>query len=338
MGELSRLRLPGPVLVLYSRPVADAAPDAADTLAQRDAVMAALADLGLEARAAAFDPALACLAGGPPPAVVVNLVESVAGRDELVHLAPALLELAGRAFTGCGWRALIATGDKLIAKRSMRAAGIATPDWLEAVDLARMDEHSGGSWLVKAVDRHASIGIGPDSLCRDPAAAAETIAKRQARHGGSWFAERYVAGRELHLALLPDLGATDMLPIAETLFERHGPGRPRIVDYAAKWDPSSSAFAHTPRRILHSGEMPDLQAELRALAFRLQRLFALDGPVRIDLRLDDRGVPWVIDVNANPCLAPDAGFMAQAAAAGLGPSEVIARLLATGRARPTERD
>jgi D-alanine-D-alanine ligase len=43
--------------------------------------------------------------------------------------------------------------------------------------------------------------------------------------------------------------------------------------------------------------------------------------------VDEAGEPYILEINANPCLSPDAGFAAAAAQAGLGSDDVIRRIL-----------
>jgi hypothetical protein len=48
----------------------------------------------------------------------------------------------------------------------------------------------------------------------------------------------------------------------------------------------------------------------------------------VDFRVDRDGRPWVLEINTNPCLAPDAGFLAAAARAKLDITSVVERILA----------
>ncbi len=56
-------------------------------------------------------------------------------------------------------------------------------------------------------------------------------------------------------------------------------------------------------------------------------LFALGGYARVDFRVDAAGEPWILEINANPCLSPDAGFAAALAQASIPFSEAVARIL-----------
>jgi D-alanine-D-alanine ligase len=71
-----------------------------------------------------------------------------------------------------------------------------------------------------------------------------------------------------------------------------------------------------------------LLERLRAVALDCARVFDLHGYARVDVRVDEAGTPWVLEVNVNPCLSPDAGFAAAAAAAGLDAPAVLQRIIA----------
>jgi D-alanine-D-alanine ligase len=258
------------------------------------------------------------------PAFAVNLVESLDGQGRLIHLAPSLLDSLGLSYTGSATEAIFLTSHKPLAKRLMAAAGIATPPWIaDAAGLPSFD----GPYIVKSVWEHASIGIDHRSIVGDPRKLPAQFRQRQRRHGGDWFAERFIDGREFNLALIAGPAGMELLPPAEMLFRDYPPDKPRIVDYAAKWDAASFEYNNTVRRCDFPAADAALLERLGATALACARLFDLHGYARVDVRVDAAGTPWVLEVNANPCLSPDAGFAAAAAAAGLDGPAVLQRIV-----------
>jgi len=121
--------------------------------------------------------------------------------------------------------------------------------------------------------------------------------------------------------------AGEILPVAEIVFEDFPKGMSRVVGYEAKWHEDSFAYVHTVRRFPEDPADAALLERVGKLAEAAWRICGLRGYARIDFRLDEDGNPCVLEVNANPCLAADAGFMAAAAKAGLTPGDVIGRIL-----------
>src|SRR4030095_15160303 len=107
-------------------------------------------------------------------------------------------------------------------------------------------------------------------------------------------------------------------------------GMSRVLGYDAKWHEDSYAYLHTVRRFPEEVADGGLIERVRACALAAWRVFGLPGYARVDLRLDEDGEPRILEVNANPCLAADAGFMAAAAKAGLGARGGVRRTLGGG--------
>ncbi|HET7609737.1 MAG TPA: D-alanine--D-alanine ligase [Gammaproteobacteria bacterium] len=319
------------IALVHDAAAAAGRPDSSDTLVEAQAIAAELAKLGYETLTlpvgldlGALERTLRELA----PHAVFNLVESLVGRGRLLHLVPALLESLGVPFTGCSAHALAATSHKVAAKKLLRQADIATPAMLgEAGD--------DGPWIVKSVFEHASLGLDDSSVVRGASGAARILEARRAEFGGDWFAERFVAGRELNVALIAAPPGVRVLPVAELRFEGYPEDKPAIVGYAAKWDSSSFEYRHTVRSF---GVEPELAARAERLARACWDLFALDGYARVDFRVDASGLPSVLEINANPCLSPDAGFAAALAQAGIGYRDAIGWLIADARRRVPARD
>ena len=318
--------------LLYAPPEADAGADAQDVLVQAAAVRAALKQLGHEVHSVRFSLDLRDVAAslaGLRPDLVFNLVEEAGGSGRHIALAPALLEDLGIPFTGAGGSAMALSSNKIFAKHVLRSAGVPTPDFRTMVGGG--DEFRPGRWIVKSVWEHASTGLGGDCVpdlaeAGDLEAAMRRLAPRM---GGECLAERYVDGRECNVSVLDGPDGPVALPAAEILFEGFSCG-PCIVGWDAKWDDDSAESRGTPRCF---GLEQSLERRLRDAALATWDAFGLGGYARVDFRIDAGGGPLVIDVNANPCLAPDAGFQAALTRAGIPFAEAVRRMLHAALAR-----
>ena len=322
------------VAVLHSAVPADASPDELDTLVQVESISKALAAAGHEIIAvpcgldlAAAKAALVAVA----PDLVVNLVESLDGTGRLIHLAPALVERLGLPMTGCPSDGILLTSNKLLAKELLRARGLPVPDWfaLPAPHQA-LPALPAGRLIIKSLWEHASVGLSDASVVA-PASAAELAAElgqRRAALGGDCFAEQFVDGREFNLSVLEGPDGPRVLPPAEIRFVDFPEGKPRIVDFRAKWETDSFEYEHTVRSLDFPPEDAPLLARLQELALGAFAAFGLRGYARVDFRVDGRGEPFILEVNANPCLSPDAGFAAAAARAGLQYDDVVLEIAA----------
>jgi D-alanine-D-alanine ligase len=251
------------------------------------------------------------------PEVVFNLVESLGGSDRLAHLAAVLLEDLELPFTGAPAATWHLTNNKPAAKAKLRANGLPTPDWMPMCDHA--DGALAPPYIIKAVWEHASLGLDDHALITggDGSTVCEQIASRARQLGQACFAEQFVDGREFNLSLIAEGDSARVLPPAEIDFSGFPPGKPRIVGYAAKWEEQTFEFANTPRKFDFPEADHPLLDWLRTLALECWRLFSLAGYARVDFRVDRQGQPWILEINANPCLSPDAGFAAALARSNL---------------------
>jgi D-alanine-D-alanine ligase len=185
-------------------------------------------------------------------------------------------------------------------------------------------------YVVKSVWEEASVGLEDDCVvaATDLAGLQREIRERAGRLGGEAFAELYIAGREFNLAVLGGPDGPELLPPAEIRFVDYPDDRPKLVGYRAKWDDQSFEYHHTPHCFDFPRTDDALLAELGRLARDCWQCLGLRGYARVDFRVDEAGRPWVLEINANPCLSPDAGFSAAADRAGLSFEQVVQRILA----------
>ena len=317
------------VAILHGRVDAEARADEQDVLEEVRGVSAALTALGYQPLPLPISLDLEAAArklGELEPLMVFNLVESIEGQDRFLHLAPCLLDFLGIPYTGTGSQGMYLASNKLVAKRLLRQAGIDTPAWIGAEQALASGPDFEPPYIVKSVWDNASLGLeclfaGRRQLREhlSDLAATTRLADR--------FVERYVEGREFNLSLLQSGSQVEVLPPAEMLFVEYPPEKPRIVGYAAKWDPDSFEYTHTVRGFDFSEGDRQLVGQLCELAIACWNQLDIGGYARVDFRVDGQGRPWILEVNPNPCLSADAGLVAAAARAGYSYRELVRCIL-----------
>ncbi len=213
------------------------------------------------------------------------------------------------------------------ATQSVATGGFPCGAWEPEQSLAVSPEPA--DWILKGVWDQGSRGLGDDAVLRDVAAAEvqSRLAERAARLGRPCFAERFIEGREFNLALLAGPNGPQSLPPAEIDFSAFPPEKPRIVGYRAKWEDDSFESRNTPRRFDFPPSDAPLLQRLGELARQCWTVFRLRGWARVDFRVDAAGEPWILEINGNPCLSPDAGFAAAMQRASIPYDQGIRRIL-----------
>jgi D-alanine-D-alanine ligase len=321
------------IIIVYDRPASgEISPDHADVLVQAQSVGAALALMGHDISEAGFNLNLdgfKKMVSHAAPDLIFNLVESVGGRGSMIHLAPALFDTLNIPYTGSCTDAMYKTSNKCLAKELLRANNIPTPAYFALEDLRNRDITLNNEYIIKSVWEHASIGLDDSSIII-PASSRELyneMQKRKGRLGGMCLAEEYIDGREFNLSMLAGPDGPEVLSPAEIRFISFDESKKKIVGYDAKWAEHTFEYTNTVRTFDFSKEDSPLLNKLKDISIQCWRLFNMGGYCRVDFRVDKANNPFVLEVNANPCISPDAGFMAAARQAGLNSSDVIKRII-----------
>jgi D-alanine-D-alanine ligase len=260
-----------------------------------------------------------------PPDLVLNLCESLAADSRGEMAIPCLLELLGLPYTGSSGLSLALALHKPTAKDLLRARGVPTP---EGVVIQRREELQSLTLpfplIVKPVREDASVGVEFDSVVESATALERAVARVLSKLAQPALVERFVPGREIYVSLLGN-HPRQALPLTEIQFGRAFVGRPNILSYRAKWDENSPECLDSP-----SGPC-NLPAALhdRCVQVALAAFDALEcrDYGRVDLRLSPDGQPYVIDINPNCDLHPDAGFAKAAVAAGWNYAGLVRKLV-----------
>jgi D-alanine-D-alanine ligase len=251
---------------------------------------------------------------------VYNLVESINNKGELNYFVPALLNLYSVPYSGNPLEAMFLTSNKTLASKAMKNAGINNPG--SYFPSQRNMLVPGRKYIVKPIWEDGSLGITADSVFVCQPGFEEKLKDLDDSH---WFIEDFIDGREFNMSVLGGKNGPEVMPPAEIVFVDYDESKPRIVDFKAKWEIDSFEYANTVR------EFPvlekRLEKNLKETALRCWDIFGLKGYARVDARTDSNNNVFVIEINANPCISPDGGFVAATKQAGYAFSDVIQRII-----------
>ena len=221
-----------------------------------------------------------------------------------------VLERGRVLYTGSPSSACVKSFDKEISKRHFERLGIPTPAYviLDAKNWRRAAAAFPTPYFVKPLDGGSSQGV---FLVEDFRKSAEKLRRSLLRHKRLLIEERIV-GRELTAGLLGDL----KLPVVEVK-----PSRP-FYDYKAKYTKGMTVY-EVPARI-----PAKIAQKIQGIAYRVYRGLGLKGFSRVDVMLDRKNRPYVLEVNSIPGLTEFSLLPKAARAVGISFEELCLRVLA----------
>lgn len=312
--------------ILFNKPLEGALADELDVLEQVEYIGENLEKLGIfvytRGITTNFMNEVAELAAERPD-FVFNLVESINNKGELCYFIPALLNMYSIPYSGNPLEALFLTTSKALTAKILREHNLATPlTYLPSqVNLLK----PGHRYIVKPIWEDGSLGITADSVFTYTPDHEERLKGLDDSH---WIIQDFIDGREFNISIIADSSGPEVMPAAEMVFHNFSPDKPRIVDFKAKWIEDSFEYENTIRDFPGDSLSPLLSQGINELALKCWEVFGLKGYARVDMRIDSDENPYVIEVNANPCMSPDSGLMAATRKAGIPVTTVLTRIIA----------
>jgi D-alanine-D-alanine ligase len=246
--------------------------------------------------------------------VVFNLCEDINGNSQSEINIPAVLNLLNIPYTGSDVFSLAMTNDKQKTKHIMVREGIPTPRY-RVFYTKKISYHLNFPAIVKPNNEDGSFGIDSGAVVMNKEELEKRVAFVLENFRQPAIVEEYIEGREFNVSIFGNHPNLEILPISEILYVDFPDGKPKIADYNAKWLESSFEYSHTPVRCPAEMEK-SLEEKIRRISLKCATIFGCRDYGRVDIRLDQSGRPFVIEVNANPDLSPKAGFMRSFIAAG----------------------
>ena len=256
---------------------------------------------------------------------VFNALHGRLGEDGGVQ---GMLEILGLPYTGSGVLASALCMDKSRANAVMAGAGLHIPDFeelhaLPAITPELVDRLVGRFELplvVKPVREGSTIGL---TIAKDAEQTASGLVLA-GRYDTRIMVQRFQAGTEITIGVLatPEMR---VLPALEIISDNP------VYDYDAKYTPGKSHHI-IPARISERAQSTAADAASRAFA-----LLGCSGMARVDIIVDAKNAPWILEVNTVPGLTELSLLPDAALAAGIAFDQLCQRLIDHGIQRHAPR-
>jgi D-alanine-D-alanine ligase len=264
--------------------------------------------------------------------LLFNLTESFGGDDSQDTNVAGYLELLGRRFTGAGSSGLYLAQDKNLAKKIFTFHGIHTP-YFSTVYRGRT-EHSHDIQfpvIVKPALEDGSIGIRFSAVVGSLKELMERIDGVHAEFDAPVLIEEYIEGREIYAAVIGNRDP-EALPIVELDLSQLPKGTPRIAGTEVKWEEGTAIYRST-QPFFPDDLDEKTEQHLKETACAAYQALKLRDYGRIDIRLDDKGHAYVIEVNPNPWLLSTAEFAKAAKKSGRQHCQLVGEIVELAMSR-----
>lgn len=273
------------------------------------------------------------------PDIVFNMAEGLTGQNRESHV-PAICEFFDVPYSGSDPFTLSLCLHKARTKQMLQFYGIPTAPFVLVDSLAETKAVKKANLLryplfAKPVQEGSSKGITERNYIRDGDELLACVSELLEVYEQPVLLEEFLPGAEFTCGIIGNGREARVLPLVGIRFEALPDGALPIYGFEAKW------IWDTPERPLQMFECPakvddSLRAAIEAVTLRAYHALGCRDWSRVDVRLDAKGIPNIVEINPLPGILPnpeDNSCLPKAArAAGMGYEELIQScLLAAAR-------
>lgn len=255
------------------------------------------------------------------PDLVVNLVDTLKGKDALQTSVPAALELSNIPYTGAGMTGMVIGNNRNLTKRVLMAYDIPTPAF-QFIRRAgtKVDEGLGVPLIVKLNESGGSVGIDNKAVKETVEAAQKKVDEMITTYKIPVIVEQFVDGPEVTACVFDD-GNKKHVFLAEKIMRVKPDGKHYFTSFETYDDEKAYRFVpvHEP-----------LRSKIEKLVIRAFNALHHKDYAKFDIRVEEEtNIPYFTDSNPNTAFGPDKGlpFTEVIGMYGVSFAEVMASLL-----------
>jgi len=263
------------------------------------------------------------------PHLVFNIAERVVGPNRESHI-PTVCEMLEIPYTGSDPLTLGVCLDKSRAKEILSYHRIPNPAFWIVEAPSHIPAGVRLPAIVKPLTEGSSKGIKNNSLVHSLGDLYERVDEIITTYRQPAIVERFLTGREFTVGVLGNAPNHEILPIVEIDHSQLPSGAAPIYSYEAKWvwdrPENPLDIFKCPARV-----SPVLKAKIENAVARTCAVLRIRDWCRVDVRLDEKGEPNILEVNPLPGILPkpeDNSCLPKAArTAGYSYSDLIHRVV-----------
>lgn len=261
------------------------------------------------------------------PDVVFNQYDDVAHGVLYEMLFAAIVQMMGFCITGSPALALGLSRYKHTTSKLLHGLGIPIPPCTEVLE--KVSDVNRHEWrfplIVQPSHEDAGIGLDRNSVVHTKKALREQVRYVLQEYKQPVLVQSFLPGREFNVGIVGGKRLR-LMPIAEVRYHNMPPEIPPIMSYAAKWIENSMEYKKTSI-ICPTAVEPELARQLYDIAMRAFRAVNAWGYGRVDIRLDEDGIPRVLEVNCNASLENGIGLARSAKRAGISYPQLLQMII-----------
>jgi len=232
------------------------------------------------------------------------------GEDGVIQ---SILEKLEIPYTGSGVKASQMAFNKILTQRALKAAGLPVAAHYCITDGRNVDFKTAWAQIkstplvVKAACEGSSIGV---HIVRHPS-EWEPAFKNALSYGPQIIVEQFIKGREFTAGVFDH----EALPLVEIC------PKTNFFSFNAKYQKGATQYV-CPAEILE-----DLTRKIKEISMAAVDVLGCEGFARVDLRVDDHGQPFILEINTIPGFTGTSLFPKAAQMAGHSFVQVCEKLL-----------
>lgn len=254
--------------------------------------------------------------------IIFNICEGYRGRNRESEV-PNILEMHGIPFVGSDALTMGVSLDKVVAKKVFISENVRTPKFFTAYstdNLAKLNT-IGYPLIVKTRHEGTSKGLTPSSRVENLEGLKKQVELINKKYKQSALVEEFIRGSEFTVAVLGNRN-----PVAMPVVQVEIDGKTNLGNEFFTFD-RVIVKEETVKYLCPASISEKLTKEMQEMAVKAYQSLECRDFGRVDFRVDEKGKPYVLEINPLPSLAEKDVFNIFPYAIGSSYDETIKKII-----------